>query len=195
MLVNVNINDDLKLFALLKQGDDQAFEDIYNKYWYDLYKTAFKRLNDKEKCRDIVQNVFTDLWNRRNELEILNLQAYLHTAARFQALKTISKLSNKTIFIEAFNSNITSGLQSDENLLKKEAQKLVEQFIKALPAKRRKIFVMHYMDDLSTAHIAQELSLSQKTVQNQLTTASHALRLKLTHLFSYVIILAVLQYR
>ncbi|WP_345950723.1 sigma-70 family RNA polymerase sigma factor [Mucilaginibacter sp. PAMB04274] len=195
MLVNVNINDDLKLFALLKQGDNQAFEDIYNKYWYDLYKTAFKRLNDKEKCRDIVQNVFTDLWNRRNELEILNLQAYLHTAARFQALKAISKLSNKTIFIEAFNSNITSGLQSDENLLKKEAQKLVEQFIKALPAKRRKIFVMHYMNDLSTAHIAQELSLSQKTVQNQLTTASHALRLKLTHLFSYVIILAILQYR
>ncbi len=195
MANNLNIENDLSLLAELKQGNGDAFENIYNKYWYDLFKTAFKRLNDKEKSQDVVQNVFTDLWNRKNELNIRDLQAYLHTATRYQALKIISRHTNQTVFTDVFDRDIVSGLQSDEHLLEKEAKKLVEQFINALPAKRRKIFVMHYIDELTTAHIAQELCLSQKTVQNQLTTASHALRLRLTHLFSYLALIAILQHK
>jgi len=183
------------LVASLKQGDEQAFECIYNKYWYELYKSAFKRFPDKDKCQDIVQNVFTDLWNRRTEVEILNLPAFLHTAVRYQALKAISKRSFSSTFTNIFETEIISGLQTDEVLLSKEAKTLVEQFINALPAKRRQIFVMHYTHELSTAQIAVKLKVSQKTVQNQLTTASHALRLRLTHLFSFLALLTTMHYR
>jgi RNA polymerase sigma-70 factor (family 1) len=195
LLINVNIENDSILLALLKQGNNQAFENIYNKYWYGLFKTAFKRLADKEKCQDVVQNVFTDLWNRREELEIRDLQAYLHTAVRFQVFKAIKKQSGQTTFIDVFETEIISNLQADESLLNREAKKLVDQFINALPAKRRTIFIRHYMDQLSTAQIANELNVSQKTVQNQLITASHALRLRLTHLFSVVALLLTLHHR
>jgi RNA polymerase sigma-70 factor (family 1) len=192
---NVNIENDLVLFALLKQGNNEAFESIYNKYWYGLFKTACKRLHDNNKCQDVVQNVFTDLWNRRTELDIRDLQAYLHTAVRFQALKAVTRQPSQTSFVDVFETEIISSLHADGSLLDKEARKLVEQFINALPVKRRIIFIRHYIDELSTAQIASELNVSQKTVQNQLTTASHALRLRLTHLFSLAALLTTMHHR
>lgn len=195
MLENENIKDDLLLFALLKQGNSEAFEKIYNKYWHELFKTAYKRLHDRDKCQDIVQNVFTDLWNRRGELQIRDLQAFLHTAVRFQTLKAIAKQSTQTLFVDVFETEIVSSLHADGSLLDREAKKLVAQFIDALPAKRRIIFIRHYLDGLSTAQIAIELEVSQKTVQNQLTVASHALRLKLTHLFSLAALITTLHQR
>jgi len=192
---NVNNESDLMLLALLKQGNNQAFENIYNKYWYGLFKTAHKRLHDREKCQDVVQNIFTDLWNRRAEVEIRDLQAYLHSAARFQVLKAVTRQSGQITFIDVFETEIISSLHADGSLLDKEAKKLVEQFINALPSKRRTIFIKHYIDELTTAQIASELNVSQKTVQNQLTTASHALRLRLTHLFSLAALLTTMYQR
>ena len=174
------------LFDLLKQGDEVAFGKIYTLYWIELYNAAYKRLPEKEKCQDIIQNIFTDLWNRKAELDLANPVAYLHTAVRFQVLKHIARSPKNSFFGESFENNLISPLQADGILLEKEVAELITLFIKALPEKRRKIFVMHYFEGLSTAKIAFELNISQKTVQNQLTVATQALRLRLTHLFLFV---------
>ena len=192
MTTKFDIENDSLLFALIKQGNGDAFESIYNKYWPALFKGAYKRLSDKNKCQDVVQNVFTDLWNRRAQLEIQNLEAYLHTAVRFQVLKAISKSNANSTFTNVFDTDIVSTLRADEILLDKEAKQLVEQFINALPSKRRNIFVMHYINELTTANIAVALNLSQKTVQNQITTASHALRLRIANLMSVAAMLVTI---
>lgn len=186
MNIERNSAHDDALFDLLKQGDEAAFGKIYKLYWVELYNSAYKRLPEREKCQDIIQNIFTDLWNRKAELSLENPLAYLHTAVRFQVLKHIARSPKSSFFAESFENELISPLQADGMLLEREVAELVELFIKALPEKRRKIFVLHYFEGLSTAQIAVELKISQKTVQNQLTTATHALRLKLTHLFLLV---------
>ena len=178
---HLNIEDNLLLFDLLRQGNESAFEKIYKQYWAELYNAAYKRLPEKEKCQDIIQNVFTDLWTRRATLTIENPSAFLHTAVRFQVLKQISRGSKKNFLSESL-SELVSPLESDGELLEKEAKSLVALYISALPPKRRNIFVLHYMEGLSTAKIAVQLNVSQKTVQNQLTTASQGLKFKLTHM-------------
>lgn len=185
---HVNIEDESVLFALLKQGDETAFEKIYKRYWVELYNSAYKRLPEKEKCKDIIQNVFADLWNRRNETDIENPAAYLHTAVRFQVLKQITRSPKNSFIATHFETELISPLSSDDCILEKEAKTLIELYISALPEKRRNIFVMHYYEGLSTANIALKLNVSRKTVQNQLTNASHGLRFRLTHLFFYVLI-------
>lgn len=182
-------SDELVLFALLKQGDESAFEKIYRLYWQQLFNSAYKRLPDQEKCKDVIQNVFTDLWNRRENVTLDNPAAYLHTAVRFQVLKQIGKNSKNSAFSETFESELISPLAADGEVLEKEVRVLIELFIKALPPKRRDIFLMYYFKGLSTAKIAVELNVSQKTVQNQLTTASNALRLRLTQLFLSLLLL------
>ncbi|SFA52397.1 RNA polymerase sigma-70 factor, ECF subfamily [Pedobacter suwonensis] len=186
MNIERNNEHDHDLFDLLKQGDEVAFGKIYTLYWIELYNAAYKRLPEKEKCQDIIQNIFTDLWNRKAELDLANPVAYLHTAVRFQVLKHIARSPKNSFFGESFENKLISPLQTDGILLEKEVAELITLFIKALPEKRRKIFVMHYFDGLSTAKIAFELNISQKTVQNQLTVATQALRLRLTHLFLFV---------
>lgn len=180
-----NCENDNVLFDLLKQGDEAAFEKIYKLYWVELYNAAYKRLPEKEKCQDIIQNVFTDLWNRKVDLDLKKPLAYLHTAVRFQVLKHISRNLKNSLFTEAFENNLISPLQTDDIILEREVKRLIELFIKALPEKRRKIFVMHYYEGLTTAKIAFELNISQKTVQNQIITATHALKFRLTHLFLF----------
>ncbi len=182
-------SDEQLLFALLKQGDESAFEQIYRLYWQQLFNTAYKRLPDQEKCKDVIQNVFTDLWNRRETITLDHPSAYLHTAVRFQVLKQISKNSKNSAFSETFESELISPLAADGEVLEKEVRLLIELFINALPQKRRDIFLMYYFKGLSTAKIAVELNVSQKTVQNQLATASNALRLRLTQLFLSLLLL------
>lgn len=174
------IESEQLLFALLRQGNSAAFEKIYRRYWSSLYTSAYKRLPDKEKCKDIIQNVFMSLWTRREEITIDNPVAYLHTAVRFQVLKHISRDPRAAFFNETFEREIISPLASDASLLEKEAKMLIQHYIEALPKKRRHIFILYYFEGLSTANIAVRLNVSRKTVQNQLHTASHALRLKLT---------------
>jgi len=186
---NRNSENDIYLFDLLKQGDEAAFSKIYKLYWAELYNAAYKRLPEKEKCQDIIQNVFADLWNRKAELDLQKPLAYLHTAVRFQVLKHLYKDRRNNSFNTVFEEKLISPLQTDGALLEKEVGVLIELFIKALPEKRRKIFLLHYFEGLSTAKISVQLDISQKTVQNQLTTATHALKFRLTHLFLLMFLL------
>lgn len=189
---NVNIENESFLFALLKQGDEAAFEKIYKRYWRELYNAAHKRLPEKEKCQDIIQNIFADLWTRRADLEIDNPTAYLHTAVRFQVLKQITRSPKNSFISTQFEADLISPLASDGDLLEKEVKTLIELYIAALPEKRKNIFLMHYFEGLSTTNIAIQLNVSRKTVQNQLTTASHGLRFKLTHMFLWFLVLLAL---
>lgn len=189
MNANRNSESDIYLFDLLKQGDEAAFSKIYKLYWAELYNSAYKRLPEKEKCQDIIQNVFADLWNRKGELDLQKPLAYLHTAVRFQVLKHLYKDRRNNSFNTVFEEKLISPLQTDGALLEKEMGVLIELFIKALPEKRRKIFLLHYFEGLSTAKISVQLNISQKTVQNQLTTATRALKFRLTHLFLLIFLL------
>jgi RNA polymerase sigma-70 factor (family 1) len=191
--IHVNSENDQSLFVQLRQGDESAFAQIYKRYWPELYNAAYKRLPEKEKCQDIIQNVFTDLWNRKGDLDLANPAAYLHTAVRFQVLKQISRAPRNSSFSERFETELISPLATDSGVLEKEVKNLIELYIAALPTKRKNIFVMHYYEGLSTANIALKLNVSRKTVQNQLTTASHALKLRLTHMFLvFLVMLALL---
>jgi len=183
---NRNSENDIYLFDLLKQGDEVAFSKIYKLHWAELYNAAYKRLPEKEKCQDIIQNVFADLWNRKAQLDLQKPLAYLHTAVRFQVLKHLYKDRRSNSFNTVFEEKLISPLRTDGALLEKEAGILIELFIKALPEKRRKIFILHYFEGLSTAKISNQLNISKKTVQNQLNTATHALKFRLTHLFLWL---------
>ncbi len=82
---------DLQLLNLVTQDNRLAFNELFDRYWKSLLSTAMKVLNDEPAAEDVVQELFIDLWNRRNKLQITNLKGYLHTAIRFQTAKLISR--------------------------------------------------------------------------------------------------------
>ncbi len=178
--------DEERLLALLKVDDVLSFDAIYEKYWRLLYNAAYKRLPNADNCKDIVQNVFISLWERRGEVEIRNLQSYLLSAVRLQVLKQIEKKSMEGRFFMEKHISVSANT-ADETLLKHELNIALERHINKLPLKRRSIFKMYFFDHLSTAQIAQELEISRKTVQNQLATATSYVKAHIAHLFLTIV--------
>lgn len=160
---------------MLSQGNAEAFETLYANYWESLYNAAYKRLRNEELCKDVVQDVFVDLWTRREKLAIENLPAYLHTAVRFQVLKLINKRSATEAFLDPFEAVIISHLNADGNIREKELSRIIHAWMEELPRKRREIFLLYFEQEYSTKEIASQLNISQKTVQNQLGTAVQSL--------------------
>lgn len=187
--LKVSYPDD-QLLAFLKEDSREAFTVIYQKFWPSLYSSAFKRLRDKSMSKDVIQNVFADLWNRREALVIQNLSSYLHSAVRFQVFTQTAKKPLGTVLFEELEEVLNSPLQSDSGLIDDELAKMLEMWIMALPEKRRKIFLMHYFEELSTQEIANQLNISQKTVQNQLNTASTYIRARFAHLLTVSVLLS-----
>ena len=172
---------DCDLVHLLLQDDKDAFDELYRRYWPILYNAAFKRLKSNDLSKDITQEVFIDLWLRRGKVGIENIQAYLLTAVRFQVLKMISREKKNTSFIEPFENMAISSFSADGEVIDKELAALFDSWLNTLPEKRKAIFVMHYIEKLSTKEIAERLDISQKTVQNQLGNAVQGLRLSIDH--------------
>jgi RNA polymerase sigma-70 factor (family 1) len=179
---------DQELTVLLSQGDQLAFTEIYRKYWEKIYNSAYRRLRDKEQCQDIVQNVFASLWDRRGEVVIKGLSAYLHTAIKFQVIKYVTRKPQNAELIESFENLISSPVQIDNELFEKEIIKMLDLYIAALPRKRKEIFLLYHLEGRSTSQIAEKLDISQKTVQNQINTVNQALRIRLQNLLIILIV-------
>lgn len=178
-----NFNDG-ELLQKIKQDDHAAFGELYHRHWENLYNNAFKRLRREDVCKDIVQDIFTDVWVRKATVEIENLPAYLNTAVRLQVLKYFSKNKIAAHFIEPFESIVDASVKADCNINEKEFNLLLKAWMDTLPKKRLNIYKMHTEENLSTREIAERLSLSQKTVQNQLGTSMQSLRARMAHLFT-----------
>lgn len=169
---------DLELYSLAKSGDESAFTMLYRRHWQSLFNGAYKRLQCKDQSQDIVQNIFIDFWERRNSLNVCNVQAYLHTAVRFQVFKFTARQPQNAQLLHNFEASLAATGHADDGVLEEEVQTLLSLWIEALPGKRREIFLQHYFEGLSTSQIAERLNITQKTVQNQLNTATIELRTK-----------------
>ncbi len=162
---------DIELLSAFKNGDNDAYSALYDRYWKPLYIAAYKRLNNKEQAEDIVQNIFVSLWTRREALQVNDVAGYLFTAVRYAVLALVSRNKVSGRFYELFDEVLHEPDTPERRLAAKDLINLVYAYAKTLPEKRRQIFLLHIKDRLSTAEIAELLSVSQKTVQNQLRTA------------------------
>ncbi len=191
----IQILGDGELIPLIREGSISAFEELYRRHWPAMYNTAFKRLKNAEQTKDVLQDIFTDLWVRREKISINNAGAFLHTAVRYQVYKLIAKREVSPEFFLLLDKIAISPYTADKKLTETEFSKLAESWMASLPEKRQMIFRMHYQDNLSTREIAEKLQISQKTVQNQLGKTFNDLRARLAHLFTLFISLVIFIYR
>lgn len=167
---------DKQLVNLVQAGDEEAFDETYKRYWQKLYSEAYKRLRNAELCEEVIQDVFTDFWIKRKDKQINELFPYLLTAVRYQVYMLYKKGKSMPVFEEPLEYMAQESLQADSLFLEKELRACIDTWLAIQPEKRREIFKMRFMQELSTLEISQILGISQKTVQNQLLTATSGLR-------------------
>lgn len=157
-----NIQD---LVSRLKQGDETAFTAIYNMFWKQLFYVAHKRLHSLEDSKEILQSVFFTLWEKREQLEILDLNLYLAAMTRHAVYKHLARQKRGKVYLLDQidpNANAQSSTADYEN---KFFLQLLNKFSDSLPDKYRIVFVQHKLLDKPIDEIATQLGVSPRTVE------------------------------
>jgi RNA polymerase sigma-70 factor (family 1) len=178
---------DAKLLDLLRLDDREAFEILYNKYSAKLFHAAYNLFRDSDVCEDLVQELFIDLWTKRNQLNITSLESYLKVAIRHRVIYYI-RTQKATLDLDVVEELIEK-YTADSKLLQNDISQLLETNVAQLPEKCRQIFTLSRKEYLSNKEIASRLNISIKTVENQMTIALRYLRTGLTDYLPSVVAL------
>jgi RNA polymerase sigma-70 factor (family 1) len=173
-----------ELVGYLKQDKLHAFKEIYTRYWKRLYGAAYKRLKNKELCEEIVQELFTTLWMKRQTLHIsTGLAAYLYSSVSHYVIDYYRKELVREKYRESFkviHSRDTNN-STEEAVLLKDLTDTIELEISHLPDKCRSVYELSRKEHKSNKEIALFLGISEKTVENHLTKALKRLQIGLNH--------------
>lgn len=171
---------DAQLLSLLHESDNDAFSEIYERYHSLLYIYAHKKLNHKQEAQDIVQEVLTTLWTKRETIHIeTSLPTYLYTATRNKALDLFAHQKVEAKYIESLQAYLDSGIQADSLARENSLKALIEREIDALPPRMREVFILSRRKQMTHKQIAEQLDISEQTVSTQIKKALKVLRLRL----------------
>lgn len=173
-----------QLYTKLKAGDKSAFQDLFEEYYTSLFFYACKFVDD-ELARDLVHDIFMIFWQNRENINITSsLSAYLFRMVRNKCLKEIESQKVR----DDFNQESLQSLKLDElayyndglkSIIELELEQKLKEAMDKMPDGCRKVFVMSRFDGLKNKEIAEQLEISVKAVEKQMTKALKILKLEL----------------
>ena len=192
-MVSYKTYSDAELIGFLKLSDQRAYTEIYHRYWSGLFICARKILRDDEDAEDCVQEVLTYIWNKKNDLVITSsVTSYLFTSVRHRAIDIINRKKKYNQYIGSLANFLEEGNSfTDEYIHEKELLQSILNVVSQLPPRTREIFMLSRFERLSQKRIAELLSITDRTVKNQVTQALKILKLKL-YLFLFLSLFEIL---
>ncbi|WP_316820226.1 RNA polymerase sigma-70 factor [Pedobacter gandavensis] len=168
---------DPELTDLLENGNHAAFTEIYNRYWKKLFIVAAQKIKDLEEAEEIVQHIFVSLWNRRTSLKITSsLSAYLAVSVKYRVIKALDKQYHQQKYTDSLGMKGIADDSTQEWLDFSELKDRLEKLVGSLPEKCQLVYRMSKEQGLSQKQIAEELVISEKTVEAHLSKAMKTLR-------------------
>lgn len=174
---NSELSDEA-LVSMLRNGHTSALREIFMRYHGRLYKTVMGVLMDSELAKDLVQDVFIDLWNRRESCDIHLLETYLISSIRVKALKGLRK-DKVTAHHLAMMERIKFVNQTEDNINVQELNQSLRAALSQLTPRCKEVFELSRFENLTHKQIAGHLGITPKTVEVQIHKALTLLRKKL----------------
>lgn len=173
--------NDEEVFLLVKQGDSEAFEEVFRRFWQELLDAAYRRVKSQETAMELVQSLLVNLYLKRETIVLrTSLRNYLHISLKNKVLNTIRA--------ELVRSNYQQHMLADNNrhepdaaamLQLKELQEQIDASYAGMPEKCREVFYLSRKEHLSYQDIAQRLGISVNTVEKHMVKALKILRSRL----------------
>lgn len=185
---------DGELLSLIQQRNETAFECLYNRYFSILCHKAFKRIPDQQLIKEIVQDVFMNLWLKADNLNPAEcVAAYLYATLRNKILHELRSRYTRLAYAEKISILYKSWLQSNaaDPLEVKQLEEKLDLAISSLPNQCRDAFILSRYEDLSYKEIALYMNISLNTVKKHISKALKILRSKLNE-YELVTILILL---
>lgn len=167
------ISIDSKVVELLRLGDVDAFEKVFFSFADRLYYFALRYLRNQHDAEEIVQEVFVKLWeNRENLNQDLSFSGYLFTIARNTIFNQNRKKVNEQAYHEYVRNYLeNSSTKTEDDLIYSDIKSLIDKVVEELPPQRKLIYKLSRESGLSYREIAQQLNLSERTVEAHIRLA------------------------
>ncbi len=170
-------SEEKKWLRSLRKGDVKSFEFIFRFYYEPMLDHATRILGEAAEAEEVVQDVFLKIWRDRQKLRIqTSLQAYLYTSVYHACLNLIRKKKQGYDYRQYLSRQTVPVFPADERLYYAETSRRVFDVLERMPERRRTIFTMSRFQGMTYRDIAQKLSLSVKTVEDNMTKALRFLR-------------------
>ena len=160
----------------LSKGNLLAFNTLYKEYSRRLFRFALGYLKSEDEAEELVQEVFTIIWEKRADLkEKLSFKSFLFTIA-FNIIR--KHFRTKAYLEKYFRSGLIDepDMQTSQQVNYDSLYQYLSRLVDQMPLRRREIFKKSRFDGLSIKEIAEELNISHKTVENHLTDALKFIR-------------------
>ncbi len=185
---NININQ----IERIKQGDLKAFESMFREYYSILCEYATKILRDSDKAEETVQDLFYNIWKKKEKLNInVSIKSYLFRSVHNNCLLIIQHKGVEKKY-EDYIKHINPSFTPDpsEQLRYKELSETINKIMNQLPIKCKEVFRLSRHEGLKYKEIADKLSISVKTVEVHMGKALRYFRENLREYVSVIIIFA-----
>ena len=162
-----------EIIRRLKKDDKSAVDDLFKYYYPRLYRFSVSILKIENDIDDILQEVFVKIWLNRqkiNNAETFN--SYIFTITKNEVLNLIrSKQKDQSFRDELYLRSVAEEYHTPNPVEYNEIKAGIDKIVENLPEKRKQVFVLSRTEGLSNKEIAQQLNISEKTVEDHITHA------------------------
>ncbi len=179
MIKNDTNKEDALLVKQLSNGNERAFEKLYQKYKNDIYAFSFSLVKSKSNAEEILQDVYLNVWQNKHKINPdLSFKSFIFTCTRNACLNFLKRAVNEQTMKDAifYKINTSSNSTILDHIINDEYEVLRKKAIKKLPPKRKVIFKMSREEGKSYEAISAELNISISTVKNQMSKALDSIR-------------------
>jgi RNA polymerase sigma-70 factor (family 1) len=173
------LSDEL-LVRLMRVDDNDAFNEIYKRYWKPLFQSARYKVRSDEIAEELLQNLFLNLWEKRAVHQIENLSAYLFGVLKYQIVNHYRALFLAEKYVDFAQSQLEEQVQAADVAVNiKEIVSIFEEVLQQLPQKTSRVFHMSRLEYKTTREIATALDIPERTVEYHITQSLKLLRQQL----------------
>lgn len=171
------------LSRIRNDNDEEAYTELYNRYWKIMYSQIVRKLNSTEIAEDLVQDIFADIWRRR---QVINFQssfaAYLSVAVKYKVINAQARKYRERYFQEQQKHTFEySSNTVDQYLSFEELRKKLEQQLALLPEKCGLSFKLCREDGLSQKEAADQMHTTPKAIERNIYRAIKSLSVSMRH--------------
>jgi RNA polymerase sigma-70 factor (ECF subfamily) len=178
-LANLLTYTDRELLIAVHKGDTVAFQSLYFRYFPSLCRYAYKKIQDESIVEEIVQDVFIDIWRKRQQLDLDGeVAGLLYAMLRNKALHVLRARMIQSKHIEEFTILHKNDHSDDliDELYARQVEEKMQKAIEHLSPQCREAFTLSRYENLSYKQIAIKMDISINTVEKHIGKALHILR-------------------
>lgn len=166
-----------QLLLKLSEGDENAFRIIFHAWSPRINAFAIRLTGSSVLAEEIVQEVFTKLWQQRSELGLINnFEAWLITVARNTGSDMLRRIAHERIIMHELQSGAAADFSEEQDEEWKQYHQKLYQAVADLPPQQRKVWEMSRFQGKKQQQIAEEMGISIYTVKEYIKKATATLK-------------------